>query len=39
MQNYLMAEGEPSSVCVTYDKTLEKPIAVDFSMADVATFG
>ena len=39
MQNYLMEQGEPSPICVTYDKALEKPIAVDYSMVDVATFG
>lgn len=39
MRNYVMVEGEAASVCITYDKTLEKSIAVKYSMADVMLFG
>lgn len=34
-----MVDSEESSVNITYDRTLEKPIAVTYSVVDVMTLG
>ncbi len=39
MPEYTQFEGENSSVCITFDKTLEKSISVNYTLANIMVSG
>ena len=39
MKEYILVEGDTSSVCVTYNKVLEKSISVNYTLMNAMVAG